>query len=209
MSRSGRTERRRQLTAAFRELMARNRKSIEALTRPDRRGPKMAVFRITTSGKTVRLRTNKDGWLMSHAKSADASADMTWVDEADFVGFIYPKPNALNTAVGYLVPVGVANAALRDSHSAFLASPPTRGRDPNTQSTMRAICFEGDTAKAWYGFARRWERYCIGENNLETAPDVRPDQRRPSLAESVARHKAELAAETGYPESAIRITFGD
>ncbi len=29
---------------------------------------------------------------------------------------------------------------------------------------------------------------------------------RPSLAESVARHKAQLAAKTGYPESAFRIS---
>ena len=72
------------------------------------------------------------------------------------------------------------------------------------------ICFEGDTAKAWYGFAHRWERYCIGEVDLEPLADVTPDQRRRlSLAESVARLKAQLAAETGYPESAIRITFGD
>jgi hypothetical protein len=74
---------------------------------------------------------------------------------------------------------------------------------------LRAISFEGDTAKAWYGFAQRWERYCIGEIDLEPVVDVSPDQRRPSLAESVARQKAQLAAETGYPESAIRITFGD
>jgi hypothetical protein len=205
-----RTERRRQLTAAFNQLMARNRKPIEPLNaRPDQRGPKMASFRITTNGKTIRLRTNKDGWLMSHAKSAEAGADMGWVDQTDFIGFIYPKPDAPNTAVGYLAPVAVANAALRDAHVAFLGSPPTRGRDPNRQNTLRAICFEGNTEKAWYGFACRWERYRIGEIDLEPVVDVRPDQRRPLLAESVARHKAQLAAETGYPESAIRITFGD
>lgn len=205
-----RTERRQQLTTAFTQLMARNHKPIEPIdTRPDQRGPKVASFRITTNRKAVRLRTNKDGWLMSHAKSADAAADMTWVDETDFVGFIYPKPSAPSIAVGYLVPVAVANTAMRDSHAAWLASPPTRGRDPNRTNTMRAICFEGDTEKPWYGFAQRWERYCIGEIDLEPVVEVSPKEPRPLIAESVARHKAQLAAETGYPESAIRITFGD
>jgi hypothetical protein len=209
---SDRTKRRQQLTAAFIALMARARKPVRPIeTAPDQRGPRTAAYRITRTGETIRLRTGKDGWLMSHARTVDPNADMVWLGETDFVGFVYPKPNAPNTAVGFLIPAAVASDALRDAQIAYLASPPTRGRDPNRANTLtlRAINFEGNTEREWYGFAQRWQRYCIGEIEIPTISTTSAAETRQSLAESVARHKVQLAAETGYPVSAIHITFGD
>jgi len=159
------------------------------------RGPAKEVYRV--DGKTFRLRTNNKPCLMAKVENADADAPLPFEGE-DLVGIAFPAEHN-GIVVGYLVPATVAAKAMRDAHCKWLASEARRERSGDNQT--RVLRFDGDTALLWFGYAKRWAKYKIGEIEIDAQPVAS------ALDLEIANARRRIAAAAGKPESAIRIAI--
>jgi hypothetical protein len=202
------------LVKAFETLMARNGRPVTAINRGGRGSPQ--EYRMS-DGATTRLRTNQRPALMSRPANEKSGVvqpvDAPLTFEAnDYVGVIFPHPDRPGIAIAYLVPSKVAAAEMKRNQKAWMDA------DPNHDRDNRAFVIRFDNPPSDFpnnlDYANKWSKYRVGEIALEPVTvalepvaAVAAAQARQSLADIVGRHKAQLAAETGYPESAIRITF--
>jgi hypothetical protein len=159
------------------------------------RGPAKEIYRV--DGKTFRLRTNNKPCLMAKVASSDVDAPLPFEGE-DLVGIAFPAERD-GFVVGYLVPSTVAVKAMRDAHRKWLASEERRERSGDNQT--RVLRFDGDTDLLWFGYAKRWAKYNIGEIEIDAQPVAS------ALDLEIANARRRIAAVAGKPESAIRIAI--
>jgi hypothetical protein len=189
------------LDRAFIALMAAAGKPVEAVARQaGQRGPAPKVFRIQSSGQTVRLRTNNQPSVMAKVASGKWNAALPWEGE-DYLGVCFPLPgDRPGMVVGFLVPSAIAARDVKERQKRWLAADRSHNRDNKT----RVIHFDGDESVDGHGYAGRWVEYRLGEIHIDDLPaPAAGDVRARALAEA----RRSLAAAFDVSEQAVRISI--
>ena len=129
---------------------------------------------------------------MTVAEGLAAEDVMDFEGGQTFIGIAIPGPHG--SAECFLVPTDEAVERLRSAHRSWLAI------HPGSASDARAIRFDGDPQLAWEGFAEKWAQFRLPAAAV-------PSSRRLSLEQIIADSRRAIAAQSGRPESAVRISI--
>ena len=131
------------------------------LTRAKRRGQ---VYEME-NGETVRVRTNNDRVLMSHADNPSTpDAYIIGIENCDWLLIVMPEVKRTEGKVAaYLIPSPVVANALREGHQAWLDEDP----DTGGENTLFNLWFDEaiPTAPKSGGFAAKWSQYRLASKN--------------------------------------------
>jgi hypothetical protein len=132
------------------------------------RGPLLAIYKITTTGQTVRLRTNDKPALISvgvglDPETPDAPIN---VEGQDFVGVVIPASRRKSETKlhYYLVPTTEVVECMRAAY-----------QHTGRRNKFRRILFDGDPNNPGEGFAQKWEQYRLPDDVVK--PDQPPNIR--------------------------------
>jgi hypothetical protein len=150
-----------------------------------------ALMKVASIGSAITTTDNDD---------ADKAKLIGFGPDVDHVLFAVGNPQTAETEA-YLVPIGMAERAYRDTHRAWRARHP--GGKPNT---AWVLWFTDGGDQDCNRFHRKWAQFRIGSSRPSTGDPVETPLKRPTPP-ALAEEKARLAARFGVPADRIRIVI--